>query len=114
MEISAVHPIPVNLERTTISNTAHPGAEAHVQKDFKQPPVLPVVDVHPQTRGNDTSTERKVEWAQQDRRPIYRVVERESGEVISQIPSEQVLRLARQIDAELHGDNQHAAVDVRS
>lgn len=114
MEINSIPAIPPTMDRTTISNTAHVSTEADVHQDSRQPPVLPVAEVATQTHGNDTSTERKVEWARKDRRPIYRVVERESGEVLSQTPSDQALHQARNIEQELHRDDEHAAIDVRS
>lgn len=121
MEINLVPPVSISLDRTSTSNAAQLISEVRVQKDMRQPPVPPVAEGRAETQGDDRCTERQVVWVPQEKRPVYRVINRKTGEVICQLPSEEVLRVAHRIDEQVEDGNENlvqdqngSEIDVRS
>lgn len=47
---------------------------------------------------SEKSEEAQVVWLKQEKKTVYRVIEAETGEVIQQVPSEEVLRVGRNIE----------------
>ena len=114
MDLNLLLSVPISIDRATTSNAIQSHAEAHVQREMRQPPVSAVPEAQSQAHGNDTSTERTVVWAPEEKRPVYRVIDGNSGEVICQLPSEEVLRVSHHFEEELRDSCKGGAEDAAS
>jgi len=45
-----------------------------------------------------SAEEGKLVWLQEEKKAVYRVIEAETGEIIQQVPSDEVIRVARNIE----------------
>jgi uncharacterized iron-regulated membrane protein len=70
-------------------------------------PEIPVTAVEETANSAPPATNGRGEtvWLEKERREVFRIVDPESGEVISQMPSEQVLNVSKRISELLEDDS---------
>ncbi len=69
----------------------------------------PETPVQPVTKVTDTSnanTRAETVWSESDRRAVFRVLSQDTGEVVAQIPSDEVLRVTRNIEELVQGETE--------
>ena len=114
-----IDPVPVVMPDAPVApakdNNPLIAVEAHVQKDSANIPVPAVAVVQTETEGArpETSPDKgQMAWNDEPACEVYRVVD-SSGEVVYQIPSKQVLDVARQIDSTLKESESQHSLDSR-
>lgn len=94
-------------------NNCLTNAEARLLGDREKPPIAAPAESGNETRAESERLQTSVEWTEDRKRQIYRVSNRNTDEVVCQIPSEQVLQVAEEVDRRAR-EQQHKGLDVRS
>src|SRR5512146_1360761 len=113
MRIEPLSVTPPKMERPVATGAANSAAVDH--QLLSNDPELPVSAVQETEEsalraGNGRS---ETVWLEEERRTVYRVVDEESGEVISQLPSEEVMKVSENI-SELLDEDAPKTLDVQS
>ncbi|HWR36707.1 MAG TPA: hypothetical protein VN622_12635 [Clostridia bacterium] len=111
MRIDMVPSIPADVKRSPINEPVQPATETNVLIKQQESPVLPAPQTETYTGGNNA--ERETVWLDEGKRPIYLVRDQRTGDVLCQLPSEEVLRIARNIDQFLK-EQQGQELDIKS
>ena len=114
-----IDPVPVVLPDPPVTpardNNPLVGVEARVHKDSANIPVPAPAVVQTETEGAkpQSSPDRgETAWNDEPACQVYRVVD-SSGRVVYQIPSQQVLEVAKQIDSTLKESELQRSLDSR-
>ena len=98
MRVEPIAPMPPEMEPpTTGSSIATTATAVNVHSNDPDTTVAPVGAAEP-TAPTSTQTQNETVWIENENRAVFRIVERESGEVVCQIPSDEVLRVSRGIE----------------
>jgi uncharacterized FlaG/YvyC family protein len=89
--VSAVTPVEFTKDEHLVTDLA---TELQVHR-VKQPQQPDAADAFERS---GKSEEAELVWLRQEKKAVYRVIEAETGEVIQQVPSEEVLRVGRNIE----------------
>ena len=92
--VSAVTPVEFTKDEHPVTDLA---TELQVHR-IKQPQQADATDAFERSQKLE---EAELVWLQREKRAVYRVIEAETGEVIQQVPSEEVLRVGRNIERSL-------------
>ncbi len=113
MRIEPISPVVPKLKRT--ERPEPPGAWQTEVKLHLNDPESSVAPVSPATASAPADDRQVVQslWLDECERAVLRVLDRETGEVISQLPSEQVLQVSERI-GDLLRDEAPPAVDIES
>lgn len=101
------------MKRPIAIGAADPAAVDH--QLLSNDPEIPVAAVQEIAKSTPPASNGRGEtvWIEKERREVYRIVDPESGEVITQVPSDQVLNVARSI-SELLEDESPKQLNVES
>lgn len=111
MRIEPLTTMPPKVERPVATGAADPAA---VERQLlSNDPEIPVTAVQEAAKSAASNGRSETVWLQKERRSVYRVVDAKSGEVITQMPSEQVLSVSESI-SELLKEDSPKQVDVES
>jgi uncharacterized FlaG/YvyC family protein len=95
MQIQGVGPgLPAELERNHERSVANLAAEMQVHQVAETPTGESKHEVEQQQDRGET----RAEWLAEAKQTVYRVMDTETGEVIQQIPSDEVMRVARNLE----------------
>jgi hypothetical protein len=105
MRIEPLTNMPPKLERPIATGAADSAAVDH--QLLSNDPEIPVIAVQETAKSAPATGNGRGEtvWLERERREVYRVVDSESGEVITQVPSDQVLNVSRSISELLEDDS---------
>jgi hypothetical protein len=97
MQIELLSAIPPKTERPATT-----GAAVSAEVEFNllsNTPEIPVQPVSETANAEPVRSNRaETVWSESDRRAVFRVLNEHTGEVVSQIPTDEVLRVSRNID----------------
>ncbi|MGE5112172.1 MAG: flagellar protein FlaG [Acidobacteriaceae bacterium] len=113
MRIEPLSVMPPKMERPVATGTANSAAVDH--QLLSNDPELPVAAVQEREKSALPASYGHSEtvWLEKEQRTVYRVVDEKSGEVISQIPSEEVMKVSKNI-SELLDEDVPKKLDVQS
>lgn len=113
MRIEPAVPISSELERPSTAGVV--GAAGTELKLLSNDPEIPIDPVSPAEKDSAEWTNSRTEtvWVDTEQRAVFRVIERETGKVVRQIPSDEVLKVSRRLKDMLEEDGPKA-VDVES
>lgn len=113
MRIEPGVPIASEVERASTAGVV--GAAGTELKLLSNDPEISVDPVSPAERGSAEWPNCRTEtvWVNTEQRAVFRVIERGTGEVVRQIPSDEVLQVSRRLKDMLEEDGPQA-VDVES
>lgn len=104
MRIEPLTTMPPKMERPITTGAADPASVEH--QLLSNDPEIPVAAVQETAKSTPPANGRgETVWLEKERREIYRIVDSESGDVISQIPSDQVLNVSKNITELLEDDS---------
>jgi hypothetical protein len=109
MQIEPLSIVPPKLERPATTGAAVSAAvDANLLSNKPEIPVQPVSEVE---KASPSGNRSETVWLDSESRSVFRVLNERTGEVVSQIPSVEVLRVSRNLD-ELVQDDTKKNVDV--
>jgi hypothetical protein len=112
MQIEPLSVMPPKMERPTTTGAAASAAvETNLLSNNAETPVQPVTEAVETSPAHANRAETV--WSESDRRAVFRVLNEQTGEVISQLPSDEVLRVSRNID-ELVQEDAKKNVDLET
>ncbi len=112
MRIETLTTMPPKMERPVATGAADPTTVEH--QLLSNDPEIPVTAVQEIAKSTPAVNGRgETVWLEKERREVYRIVDPETGEVISQVPSEQVLNVSESI-SELLDDEGPQQLNVES
>ncbi len=113
MRIEPLATMPPKMERPITTGATDPATVDH--QLLSNDPEIPVTAVQETAKSTPPAGNGRGEtvWLEKERRHVYRIVDHESGEVISQMPSEQVLNVSKNI-SELLDDDSPKQLNVES
>lgn len=98
MRVEPIAPLPPEMERPTNAGAVATAVTAvNLHSNDPETTVAPVGAAEP-TAPASKQTQNETVWIENENRAVFRVVERESGEVVCQMPSNEVLRVSRGIE----------------
>lgn len=101
MQIEPLGTILPKVERPMATGAAVEAAVEHeLLSNDPETPIQPVAEVTDTTKVN---TKSETVWSESDRRAVLRVLNASTGEVVEQIPSDEVLRVTRNIEDLMQG-----------
>ena len=105
MRIEPLTTMPPRMERPIATGAADPASVDH--QLLSNDPEIPVTAVQETVKSAPAAGNGRGEtvWLEKERREVYRIVDPESGEVITQVPSDQVLKVAESISELLEEDS---------
>jgi FlaG protein len=105
MRIETLTTMPPKMERPVATGAADPASVEH--QLLSNDPEVPVAAVQETAKSAPAASNGRGEtvWLEKERREVFRIVDTKSGEVISQVPSEQVLKVAESISELLQEDS---------
>lgn len=96
--------MPPKMERPVATGAADPASVEH--QLLSNDPEIPVTAVQEIKKSTPLANGRgETVWLEKERREVYRIVDPESGEVITQVPSDQVLNVSKSISELLEDDS---------
>ncbi len=103
MQIEPLAAMPPKMERP--ASTGAVAATTLESKLLSNDSEVPVQPVQESQKPASASTSRgQTVWLESERRAVFRLLNEDTGEIVSQIPSEEVLRVARNIEAMAQDD----------
>lgn len=104
MRIEPLTTMPPKMERPITPGAADPAAVD--RQLLSNDPEVPVNAVQETAKSAPTAGNGRGEtvWLEKERREVYRIVDPESGEVITQVPCDQVLNVSKSISELLEED----------
>ena len=105
MRIEPLTTMPPKMERPITTGAADPAVVDH--QLLSNDPELPVTAVQETAKSAPLTGNGRGEsvWLEKERREVYRIVDPESGQVITQVPSDQVLNVSKSISELLEEDS---------
>ena len=105
MRIEPLTTMPPKMERPITTGAADPAAVD--RQLLSNDPEIPVPAVQETAKSAPLVGNGRGEsvWLEKERREVYRIVNPESGEVITQVPSDQVLNVSRSISELIEEDS---------
>jgi hypothetical protein len=113
MRIEPLTTMPPKMERPIATGAAD---LASVDRQLlSNDPEIPVTAVQEAAKAAPVAGNGRGEtvWLEKERREVFRIIDPESGEVITQVPSDQVLNVSKSI-SELLEDDSPKQVNVKS
>ena len=111
MKIEPLGDVAPKVERPMATGAAVVASVEHeLLSNDPETPVQPVAEVTDTTKAN---TKAETVWSESDRRAVFRVMNEHTGEVVAQIPTDEVLRVTRNID-ELVREEAVKSVDLET
>lgn len=102
MRVEPLAVMPPKVERPAATGAA---VSASVEdKLLSNNPELPVQPVSAIEKVSATTNRSETVWLESEQRTVYRVLDEKTGDVVTQIPSDEVLRVSRKIDDLLQED----------
>ncbi len=110
MRVEPLSVLPPKMERPVATGAANSAAmENNLLSNDSEPPVHPVSG----TEKAGPSSHSETVWLEAEHRTVFRVLDQQSGDVIAQIPSDEVLRVSRNLAA-LNQPAEARAIDIKS
>ncbi len=105
MRIESLTNVPPKMERPIATGAANPASVGH--QLLSNDPEIPVTAVQETAKSAPAAANGRGEtiWLESERRQVFRIVDAESGEVITQMPSDQVLNVSESISELLEEDS---------
>ncbi len=105
MRIEPLTTMPPKMDRPGATGAADPAAMDH--QLLSNDPEIPVTAVQQTAKSAPAASNGRGEtvWLEKERREVYRIVDTKSGDVITQVPSDQVLNVSRSISELLEDDS---------
>jgi uncharacterized FlaG/YvyC family protein len=98
MRIDPVSGMPSEVERPATTGAVTAAAtEINVHSNADDAPVTAVADVQKDIQAAPNGRGETV-WLEKEKRQVYRIVDERNGEVVCQVPSDEVLRVARNLE----------------
>lgn len=112
MRVEPLSVLPPKMERPVATGAANSAAvENNLLSNNPEIPVQPVSET--EKPAQSASSHSETVWLEAEHRTVYRVLDQQSGDVIAQIPSDEVLRVSRNLEA-LNQPAQTKAIDIKS
>lgn len=113
MRIDSLLGMPSEVERpATTGAVAAAATEINVHSNDGDAPVAAVPEVQKDLQAAPNGRGETV-WLENEKRQVYRIVDQKSGEVVCQVPSDEVLRVARNLE-DLFSSEKKQELDVKS
>ena len=104
MQIEPLGTVLPKVDRPTATGAAVTATLEHeLLSNNSETPVQPVTKL---TDTSNASTRAETVWSEPDRRAVFRVLSQDTGEVVAQIPSDEVLRVTRNIEELVQGETE--------
>ncbi len=112
MKIDSISGMPSEVERPVTTGAVTAAAtEIKVHSNDVAAPVLAVADV-PKQRQAAPNGRGETVWLEQEKRQVFRILDQQTGDVVCQVPSEEVLRVSRNLEDLVEEKKQN--LDIRS
>jgi FlaG protein len=113
MRIEPLTTMPPKMERPVATGAADSAAVD--RQLLSNDPEVPVAAVQETAKSAPPATNGRGEtvWLEKEKREVYRIIDKQTGDVITQMPSEQVLNVSESI-SELLQDDSPKQLDVES
>jgi uncharacterized FlaG/YvyC family protein len=112
MRIDSVSGMPSEVERpATTGAVAAAATEIKLHSNDSNPPVTAVAEVAKDVQAAPNGRGETV-WLDDQQREVFRIVDDRSGRVVCQVPSEEVLRVSRNLEDLLVAEEK--SLDIKS
>lgn len=111
MRIDPVSGMPSEVERPVTTGAVTAAATEVKVHSNETEPVLAVADVQKPAQAAPNGRGETI-WLEREKRQVFRVVDRKTGETICQVPTDEVLRVSRNLEDLLEEKQQ--SLDIKS
>ena len=112
MRIESVSGMPSEVERpATTGAVAAAATDIKVHTNDVNAPVTAVPEVQKDLQSAPNGRGETV-WLENEKRNVFRIIDQDSGEVVYQVPTEEVLRVSRNLEEVAEDPKQ--SLDIRS
>ena len=113
MRIESVSGLPSEVERPATTGAVTAAAtDIKVHSNDVDAPVSAVPEIQKDVQAAPNGRGETV-WLENESRQVFRIVDDKSGEIVCQVPSDEVLRVSRNLDDLLASENDQG-LDVKS
>jgi len=112
MRVDSVSGMPSEVERpATTGAVAAAATEIKLHSNEADAPVTAVPEAQKDVQAAPNGRGETV-WLQNEKRQVFRIVDQRSGEVVCQVPSDEVLRVSRNLEEML--TTEQKSLDIKS
>ncbi len=113
MRIDSLSGMPSEVERpATTGAVAAAATDVNVHSNEADAPVTAISETQKDLQAAPNGRGETV-WLEKERRQVFRIVDQNHGEVVCQVPSDEVLRVSRNLD-NLLAEDEKQSLDIKS